>query len=91
MSGPQAPGTSRREATPDAVIAAALRHAADVTDNARAVFQSHPRLPVVFMSGYTANALRFELGPRDSLAPKPLAPSEVARVVREALDRAADD
>ena len=53
--------------------------------------EAQPRLSVVFMSGYTANALRFELGPRDSLAPKPLAPNEVARVVREALDRAADD
>jgi two-component system cell cycle sensor histidine kinase/response regulator CckA len=46
-----------------------------------------PDLPVVFMSGYTARALGFSLGPLDVLVPKPLAPSEVARTVRAALDR----
>ncbi|MEA2536953.1 MAG: two-component system, cell cycle sensor histidine kinase and response regulator CckA [Chloroflexota bacterium] len=49
--------------------------------------ESQPGLPVVFMSGYTASALEFSLGPRDSLVHKPLAPSEVGRVVRDAMDR----
>jgi PAS domain S-box-containing protein len=47
---------------------------------------TQPDLPVVFMSGYTEMTLDFKLGPRDMLVPKPLAPSQVARAVREALD-----
>jgi two-component system cell cycle sensor histidine kinase/response regulator CckA len=50
---------------------------------------TQPDLWVVFMSGYTARALDFTLGPQDVLVNKPLAPSEVARTVREALDRSA--
>jgi two-component system cell cycle sensor histidine kinase/response regulator CckA len=46
-----------------------------------------PDLPVIFLSGYTARALGFSLGPLDVLVPKPLAPSEVARTIRAVLDR----
>jgi CheY-like chemotaxis protein len=45
-----------------------------------------PDLPVVFMSGYTARALDFVVGPQDSFVYKPLAPSELAVVIRRALD-----
>jgi CheY-like chemotaxis protein len=48
---------------------------------------TQPDLPVVYMSGYTARALDFSLGPLDRLVNKPVAPSEIARTVREALDR----
>ena len=44
-------------------------------------------LRVILMSGYTAKAVATDLGPLDSFVHKPLMPSEVARVVREALDR----
>jgi two-component system cell cycle sensor histidine kinase/response regulator CckA len=46
-----------------------------------------PDLAVVFMSGYTARTFKFELGPRDTLVLKPLTPNEIARAVRDALDR----
>jgi PAS domain S-box-containing protein len=48
---------------------------------------TQPDLPVVFMSGYTARALGFNLSPLDVLVRKPLAPRDVARTVRAALDR----
>ena len=48
----------------------------------------NPDLRVVFMSGYTARALDFELGPRDSMLHKPVRPAELARTVRAALDAA---
>jgi PAS domain S-box-containing protein len=48
---------------------------------------TQPDLPVVFMSGYTARTLDFSLGPLDLLVNKPVAPSDVARTVRQALDR----
>jgi signal transduction histidine kinase len=57
---------------------------------AAALRLSQPDLSVVFMSGYTARALDFELGPRDVLVSKPLRITDVARTVREALDRSKD-
>ena len=48
---------------------------------------AQPTLPVVYMSGYTANVLTFELGPRDTLVGKPVTSLGLARAVREALDR----
>jgi two-component system cell cycle sensor histidine kinase/response regulator CckA len=48
---------------------------------------AQPDLAVVFMSGYTPRALDLELGPNDMRVSKPLAPSEIARTIREALDR----
>jgi two-component system cell cycle sensor histidine kinase/response regulator CckA len=54
---------------------------------AAALRLGQPDLSVVFMSGYTARALDFDLGPQDALVSKPLALSEVARTVREAIDR----
>jgi PAS domain S-box-containing protein len=50
---------------------------------------TQPDLPVVFMSGYTARALEFIVGPQDSFVYKPLAPSDLAAVVRRALDATA--
>jgi two-component system cell cycle sensor histidine kinase/response regulator CckA len=46
-----------------------------------------PDLRVILMSGYTAKAVAADLGPLDSFVHKPLMPSEVAALVREALDR----
>jgi CheY-like chemotaxis protein len=48
---------------------------------------AQPDLRVILMSGYTAKAVAFELGPRDSFLHKPVLPIEVARAIREALDR----
>jgi CheY-like chemotaxis protein len=48
---------------------------------------AQPDLPVMYMSGYTARALEFQLGPNDSLVNKPLAPSEIARSIRQAIER----
>jgi CheY-like chemotaxis protein len=49
--------------------------------------QGQTDLRVVLMSGYTASTVGFELGALDSFVHKPLRPSEVLHVVREALDR----
>jgi PAS domain S-box-containing protein len=49
--------------------------------------EAQPDLRVILMSGYTARAVDIELGPRDSFLHKPLLPGDVARAVREALDR----
>jgi PAS domain S-box-containing protein len=57
------------------------------TEMAARLRESQPELRVVLMSGYTANAVGYELGPRDSFVHKPIRPSEVLRVVRESLDR----
>ena len=46
-----------------------------------------PDLRVILMSGYTAKAVAADLGPLNSFVHKPLMPSEVAALVREALDR----
>jgi len=46
----------------------------------------NPDLRVVFMTGYTARALEFELGPNDSIVHKPVRSSDLARTVRAALD-----
>ena len=85
---------------PSEAIAAAKNHRFDLlvsdvvmpemTGNALAaqLRVSQPDLPVIFMSGYTPRALDFKLGPLDNLVSKPLGPSEIARTVREALDRA---
>ena len=54
---------------------------------AREVRTSHPELPVVFMSGYTAGVLDLEIGPLDVFASKPLTSGRIARAVREGLDR----
>jgi PAS domain S-box-containing protein len=51
---------------------------------------TQPDLRVVFMSGYTARVLGFTLGPLDSLVHKPVTQVELARIVREALDRSID-
>ena len=45
-----------------------------------------PDLRVEFMSGYTARALDFELGPHDSMLHKPVRPRDLAATVRAALD-----
>jgi two-component system cell cycle sensor histidine kinase/response regulator CckA len=55
-------------------------------DVARLLRETRPELPVVFMSGYTANALGFDLGPRDALVQKPMRAADLARVVRATLD-----
>jgi hypothetical protein len=47
---------------------------------------AQPDLAVVFMSGYTPRALDLGMGPLDRLVSKPMAPSEIARTVRKALD-----
>jgi two-component system, cell cycle sensor histidine kinase and response regulator CckA len=49
-----------------------------------------PDLPVVFMSGYTARALEFELGPLDTLVHKPLSAATLARAIRAALEARVD-
>jgi two-component system cell cycle sensor histidine kinase/response regulator CckA len=48
---------------------------------------AQPDLRIILMSGYTAKTVAIELGSRDSFLHKPLLPVEVARAVREALDR----
>jgi CheY-like chemotaxis protein len=49
--------------------------------------QTQPDLPVVFLSGYTARALAFAIGPRDLLVHKPVTQRDLAVAIRTALDR----
>jgi two-component system cell cycle sensor histidine kinase/response regulator CckA len=48
--------------------------------------ESDPDLRVIFMSGYTARALSFELGSQDLMIHKPISPGDLGRAVRMALD-----
>ena len=50
--------------------------------------QLHPETKVLYMSGYTDNAIVRHnlLGPETSLPQKPFTPTELARRVRETLD-----
>jgi PAS domain S-box-containing protein len=49
--------------------------------------EMQPDLPVVFLSGYTARALAFAIGPHDSLVHKPVTQGDLAVAIRTALDR----
>ena len=79
-------------------LAEAARYDALVTDVvmpgltgdevARRIRTTHPDLPVVFMSGYTASVLDLQLGQRDAFTPKPVSAGRLARAVRDVLDRA---
>jgi two-component system cell cycle sensor histidine kinase/response regulator CckA len=51
---------------------------------------AQPDLRVLFMSGYTARALDFELGRGDRLLQKPVSGRDLARAVRDAIDSTAD-
>ncbi len=59
-----------------------------LSDRAR---QTHPDLPVLFMSGYTNDVLRqpADEAEREMFIQKPFAPNVVLRKVRRSLDRAA--
>ena len=50
--------------------------------------KQNPRLKVIFMSGYSANAIHdsFELIPGTPFLQKPFGPTILARKVREVLD-----
>ncbi len=52
--------------------------------------KADPNLKVIFMSGYTANAIHnsFVLIAGVPFLPKPFSPSSLARKVREVLDKA---
>ena len=54
--------------------------------------KANPNLKVIFMSGYTANAIHdsFVLIAGVPFLPKPFSPSSLARKVREVLDKARD-
>ena len=54
---------------------------------ARKLSARRPGLKVLFMSGYTDDAVgRGELGPRDAFLQKPVDPAMLARKVRQVLD-----
>jgi signal transduction histidine kinase len=56
-------------------------------DLARALYERRPGLKVLFMSGYTDDAVgRGELSPGDAFLQKPVDPTVLARKVRQVLD-----
>jgi two-component system cell cycle sensor histidine kinase/response regulator CckA len=60
------------------------------TELARQLKQRHPGLRVIFTSGYSAEIMGSENLPEGAqFLPKPYHPPQLARLVREALDRPA--
>jgi DNA-binding response OmpR family regulator len=61
----------------------------DVRDAIRAI---HPDMPVIFMSGYTADVIREKdiIDHEGVFLTKPLAPRQLLKKVREVLDGSAD-